>query len=99
MCLFILLLVFHSLWTMGSVKMVVVQDQEVSHPVIVIAYAPYSCHPPPHCPLFPPHEQWLVAASDMHGSALSCKPAQAEPKKAEPAWAVVMASQGPWLRP
>jgi hypothetical protein len=37
-------------------------------------------------------------SSDVHGSAQSRKPAEAEPKKAEPAWAIVMASQGPRLR-
>ena len=37
--------------------------------------------------------------SDVRGSAQSCKLAEAEPKKAEPVWAIVMASQGPQLRP
>jgi hypothetical protein len=36
--------------------------------------------------------------SDVHSLAQSHKPAKAEPKKAKPAWAIVMASQGPWLR-
>ena len=39
-----------------------------------------------------------IPISDVHGSAQSRKPAEAEPKKAEPAWAVATALQGPRLR-
>ena len=37
--------------------------------------------------------------SDVHGSAQSRKPADAEAKKAKPVQAVVMALGGLWLRP
>ena len=39
----------------------------------------------------------MSVTSDVHGSAQSRKPAEAEPKKAEPCWAVMMAWEGLWL--